>query len=100
MSALQVDWKELGTSFTENNIVRYTVEYRDIYANAWKMLVDRSANAVPYATDYLTFAETLTHAIRVNILGTTENIKVGIRRLSVFGQNYTLAAKKGMLTLR
>ena len=100
VSAVHLDWKELGTKFTKNNAVQYTVEYYDISANAWKILVDKSGNATPLPTDYNVVAKTLTHAIRVKILGTTEHVKVGIRKLNVFGEDYTLAASKGLLTLK
>ena len=78
----------------------YTVEYYYIDANAWSALVDKSDNTTAFPVDYLTFNEVLTHAVRLNILGTTENIKVGVQQLNVFGENYTLTAEKGMLDIR
>ncbi len=100
VSAIQIHWKELGQAFTAKNAVKYTLEYYDIYANAWAPLFDRSANATALPVDYLTFKEVLTHAIRLKILGTTENVKVGVPQFNVFGENYTLTAEKGMLDLR
>jgi hypothetical protein len=99
VSAIQLHWKELGASFTAKNAVRYTLEYYNITANAWAPLVDRSANATALPVDYMTFGEVLTHAIRLKILGTSENIRVGVQQLNVFGENYTLAAAKGLLDL-
>lgn len=99
VSAIQIHWKELGVNFTAKNAVRYTLEFYDIDANAWSALVDKSGNSTALPLDYLTFNEVLTHAIRLKILGTTENIKVGVQQLNVFGENYTLAAEKGMLDL-
>ncbi|MFB6549452.1 family 43 glycosylhydrolase [Streptomyces sp. NPDC056405] len=100
VSAIQIHWKELGVTFTAKNAVKYMIEYYDIGANAWSTLVDRGGNTRAFAIDYLTFGEVLTHAIRLKILGTTENIKVGVQQLNVFGENYTLVAEKGMLDLR
>lgn len=100
VSAIQIHWKELGANFTARNAVRYTTEYYDIDANRWSLLVDKSTNTTALPIDYLTFDDVLTHAIRLKILGTTENIKVGIQQLNVFGENYTLTAEKGMLDLR
>ncbi|MBP0457219.1 hypothetical protein [Streptomyces montanisoli] len=62
--------------------------------------MDKSANTTAFPIDYMTFPVVRTHAIRVRLLGTTENVKVGIQQLNVFGQNYTLAAEKGMLDLK
>jgi xylan 1,4-beta-xylosidase len=87
-------------SFTARNAVKYTLEYRDIAANAWAPLVDKSANTTALPVDYLTFDEVFTHAIRLKILGTTENVKVGVQQLNVFGENYTVAAEKGLLDLQ
>jgi hypothetical protein len=99
VSAIQLHWKELGT-FTSRNAVRYTLEYYNVQANAWAPLVDKSANTTALPVDYMTFGEVLTHAIRLKILGTSENIKVGVQQLNVFGESYTLAAQKGLLDLR
>ncbi|NHC12983.1 family 43 glycosylhydrolase [Motilibacter deserti] len=99
VSAIQINWKELGQTFTARNAVKYTVEFFDINANAWAPLVDKSQNTTALAVDYLPFDRVFTHAIRVRILGTTENVKVGILQLNVFGENYTLTASKGMMDL-
>lgn len=96
ISAAQIHWKELGHAFTKANVIRYTLEYRDIEANKWVMLVDRSGNETPYTADYLVFDRVFTHAVRLKILGTTENVKVGVQQLNVFGENYTLAKAKGL----
>jgi xylan 1,4-beta-xylosidase len=100
VSAIQLHWKELGVNFTARNAVKYTLEYRNIAANAWAPLVDKSANTTALPVDYLTFDEVFTHAIRLKILGTTENVKVGVQQLNVFGENYTVAADKGLLDLQ
>ena len=97
ISAAQIHWKELGHAFTAKNAVKYTLEYRDIDSNAWRPLVDRSGNATPYTADYTTFDRVLTHAVRLKILGTTENVRVGVQQLNVFGENYTLARDKGLI---
>ena len=52
----------------------------------------------PYTADYMTFDRVLTNAVRLKILGTTENVKVGVHELNVFGENYNLAVEKGMIT--
>jgi xylan 1,4-beta-xylosidase len=98
ISAAQIHWKEIGFRFTAKNAVRYTLEYRDIASNAWRPLVDRSENTTPYTADYTTFDRVLTHAVRLKILGTTENVKVGVQQLNVFGENYTLAREKGLIS--
>lgn len=100
VSAIQLHWKELGVNFTASNAVKYTLEYFNIAANAWAPLVDKSANTTALPVDYLTFDEVFTHAIRLKILGTTENVKVGVQQLNVFGENYTVAAEKGLLDLQ
>ena len=100
VSAIQLHWKELGVNFTASNAVKYTLEYYNIAANAWAPLVDKSANTTALPVDYLTFDEVFTHAIRLKILGTTENVKVGVQQLNVFGENYTVAAEKGLLDLQ
>jgi hypothetical protein len=97
ISAAQIHWKEIGHQFTTKNAVKYTLEYRDITSNTWRPLVDRSGNTTPYTADYTTFDRVLTHAVRLKILGTTENAKVGVQQLNVFGENYTLAREKGMI---
>ena len=97
ISAAQINWKELGRSFTQDNAIQYTLEYKDIPTNTWQPLVDRSTNTTPYTAEYVTFDTVLTHAVRLKILGTTENVKVGIHELNVYGENYTLAASKGMI---
>lgn len=99
VSAVQIQWKELGFDFTAQNAVKFLVEYRDLEADRWTTLVDRRDNTTAYAIDYMTFGTVLTHAVRVSILGTTENVRVGIQEIGVFGENYTLAAEKGMLDL-
>lgn len=98
ISAAQIQWKELGRGFTRDNAVQYTLEYKDIATNTWLPLVDRSTNTTAYTADYVTFDPVLTHAVRLKILGTTEDVKVGVHELNVFGENYTLAASKGMIT--
>ncbi len=100
VSAIQLHWKERGVNFTARNAVKYTLEYYNITANVWAPLVDKSANTTALPVDYLTFDEVLTHAIRLEILGTTENVKVGVQQLNVFGENYTLTASKGLLDLQ
>jgi len=35
--------------------------------------------------------------VKLKILGTTENAKVGVQQLNVFGENYTLAREKGII---
>ncbi len=98
ISAAQIQWKELGRTFTKDNAVQYTLEYKDIPTNTWRTLVDRSTNTTAYTADYVTFDRVLTNAVRLRILGTTENVKVGVHELGVFGENYHLVASKGMLT--
>ncbi|WP_236647699.1 hypothetical protein [Micromonospora sicca] len=98
ISAAQTEWKELGRTFTKDNAVQYTLEYKDIATNTWRPLVDRSTNTTAYTADYVTFDRVLTNAVRLKILGTTENVKVGVHELNVFGENYNLAASKGMIT--
>jgi len=97
ISAVQINWKELGT-FTKDNAVQYTLEYKDIPSNTWQPLVDRSTNTTPYTAEYVTFDTVRTYAVRLTILGTTENVKVGIHEFNVYGENYNLAASKGMIT--
>ena len=75
----------------------FGLEYRDIDSNTWRPLVDRSGNTTPYTADYTTFDRVLTHAVRLKILGTTENIKIGVQQLNVFGENYTVAREKGLI---
>jgi hypothetical protein len=99
ISALQIHWKETGFDFTKNNAIRYTLEYRDIDSNTWKMLVDRSGNTTPYTAEYQVFDRTFTSAVRLRLLGTTEGTPVGIAQLNVFGENYTLAKQKGLFAL-
>ncbi|GIJ30669.1 hypothetical protein Vqi01_58310 [Micromonospora qiuiae] len=98
ISAAQIQWKELGRAFTKDNAVQYTLEYKDIPTNTWRTLVDRSTNTTAYTADYVTFDRVLTNAVRLKILGTTENVKVGVHELNVFGENYHLVASKGMIT--
>ena len=97
ISAAQIHWKELGHAFTAKNAVKYMLEYRDIDSNMWRPLVDRSGNTTPYTADYTTFDRVLTHVVRLKILGTTENAKVGVQQFNVFGENYTLAREKGII---
>lgn len=97
ISAAQIQWKELGREFTHDNAVQYTLEYKDIETNTWKPLVDKSTNETAYTADYVTFDRVLTNAVRLKVLGTTEDVKVGVHELGVFGENYTLAASKGMI---
>ena len=97
ISAAQIHWKELGHAFTAKNAVKYTLEYRDMDSNTWRPLLDRSGNTTPYTADYTTFDRVLTHAVRLKILGTTENAKVGVHELNVFGENYSLAREKGII---
>lgn len=96
ISSAQIQWKELGLTFTKRNAVRYTLEYKDIESDTWKPLADRSANDVAYTSDYVVFDRVLTHAVRLKILGTTENVKVGVTAMNVFGENYTFAKEKGL----
>ncbi|MFD6679631.1 family 43 glycosylhydrolase [Micromonospora parva] len=98
ISAAQIQWKELGRTFTADNAVRYTLEYKDIPTNTWRPLVDRSTNTTAYTADYVTFDRVLTNAVRLKVLGTTENVKVGVHELNVFGENYNLVVSKGMIT--
>ena len=84
-------------AFTAKNAVKYMLEYRDIDSNMWRPLVDRSGNTTPYTADYTTFDRVLTHAVKLKILGTTENAKVGVQQLNVFGESYTLAREKGII---
>jgi hypothetical protein len=97
VSAAQINWKELGRTFTRDNAVQYTLEYKDIATNTWQPLVDRSTNTTPHTAEYVTFDTVLTHAVRLKVLGTTEDVKVGIHELNVYGENYTLADSKGMI---
>ncbi len=97
ISAAQIQWKEIGHEFTRDNAVQYTLEYRDIESNSWQPLVDRSDNTTAYTADYVTFDRVLTHAVRLRITGTTEDVTVGIAEFSVFGENYSLVAEKGMI---
>ncbi|WP_164745237.1 family 43 glycosylhydrolase [Georgenia faecalis] len=97
ISAAQIQWKEIGHEYTEDNAVQYTLEYRDIDSNSWQPLVDRSGNTTPYTADYVTFDRVLTHAVRLTITGTTEDVTVGIAELNVFGENHTLALERGIL---
>lgn len=99
ISAAQINWKELGRTFTKNNAVRYVLEYKDIPTNSWLPLVDRSATTTPRTAEYVTFDTKLTNAVRLRILGTTENITVGVAELNVFGENHSLAVEKGMIVL-
>lgn len=97
ISAAQINWKEVGHGYTTDNAVQYTLEYRDIESNSWQPLVDRSENTTPYTADYVTFDRVLTHAVRLKITGTTEDVPVGVAELNVFGENRTLVVEKGML---
>lgn len=97
ISAAQIQWKEIGHEYTKDNAVQYTLEYRDIESNSWQPLVDRSENTTPYTADYVTFDRVLTHAVRLKITGTTEDVTVGIAELNVFGENHTLVVEKGMI---
>src|SRR5690625_1551274 len=97
ISAAQINWKEIGHEYTKDNAVQYTLEYRDIESNSWQPLVDRSENTTPYTADYVTFDRVLTHAVRLKITGTTEDVPVGVAELNIFGENHTLVAEKGMI---
>lgn len=99
ISAAQINWKELGRTFTKNNAVRYVLEYKDIPTNSWLPLADRSATTTARTAEYVTFDAKLTNAVRLRILGTTENVTVGVAELNVFGENYSLAVSKGMIVL-
>lgn len=99
ISAAQINWKELGRTFTKNNAVRYVLEYKDIPTNTWLPLADRSATTTPRTAEYVTFDAKLTNAVRLRILGTTENITVGVAELNVYGENHSLAVSKGMIVL-
>lgn len=96
VSAIQVCWKELGYDFTRENSVQYTVEYRNIETGEWEMLVDKSANTTPLADEYLTFDPVRTVAIRLTVLGNSEDVELGVGEFRVFGENYTLANEHGM----
>lgn len=98
ISAAQIQWKELGRAFTKDNAMQYTLEYKDIATNTWLPLVDKSTNTTAYTSEYVTFDRVLTNAVRLKILGTTEEVKVGVHELNVFGENYNLAVSKGMIT--
>ncbi len=97
ISAAQIQWKELGRTFTKDNTVQYTLEYKDIATNTWLPLVDRSASTTARTAEYVTFEKVRTHAVRLKILGTTEDVKVGVHELNVFGENYNLVKSKGMI---
>ncbi len=99
ISAAQIQWKELGRTFTKNNAVKYVLEYKDIPSNTWMPLADKSTNTTARTAEYVTFDRVLTNAVRLRILGTTENVKVGVHELNVFGENYNLVASKGMIEL-
>ena len=61
------------------------------------MLADKSDNQTPYAVCYDVVPEGVrTIAVRLTILGSTENIEVGVLDLRAFGENNTLAAEKGL----
>lgn len=61
------------------------------------MLVDRSDNTVPYAVAYDVVPEGVrTIAVRLTILGSSEDIEVGVMGLRAFGENHTLAEEKGV----
>lgn len=95
--AVQTNWKELGPDFTRDNAIQYTLEYFDLEKNDWAMLVDKSDNQTPYAVCYDVVPEGVrTIAVRLTILGSTEDIEVGVLDLRAFGENHTLAAEKGL----
>ena len=98
--AIQTNWKELGTGFTRNNAVQYTIEYFDLETNSWQLLVDKGGNTVANAIEYdVIDGGVRTIAIRLNILGSTDNARIGVLDLRVFGENSTLAQEKGLWDL-
>lgn len=98
--AIQTNWAELGTAYTRNNAVQYTIEYFDLETNDWELLVDKSDNTVANAIDYdVIDGGVRTIAIRLNILGSTDNAPIGVYDLRVFGENSTLAQEKGLWDL-
>ena len=89
--AVQLNWKELG-DFTRYNAVQYKLEYFDLDANEWMILHDAIDNTIGRAVDYITIPQGVrTIALRLTILGTTEDITVGVSGFRIFGENYTLA---------
>ncbi len=88
--AIQLNWKEIG-QFTRYNAVKYILEYFDLDDGEWKMLYDASENEVGRAVEYLTFDGVRTSAVRLTIIDTTENVRVGVSGFRIFGENYTLA---------
>lgn len=91
--AVQLNWKELG-QFTRDNAVQFTLEYYNIDTNTWDMLYDASENTIGRAVEYITINEGVrTIAVRLNILGTTENIDLGVTGFRIFGENVTMTAE-------
>ena len=87
--AVQTNWKEIGSTFTRGNAIQYTLEYFDLDTNDWEILVDKSDNTTPYAVSYDVIPEGVrTIAVRLTILGSTEDIEVGVLDLRAFG-DYT-----------
>ncbi len=94
--AVQICWKEFGFDFTRYNAVQYTVQYCDLETGEWKMLIDKSENTEALVEEYVPVEPVMTCAIRVTILGCTDNCKIGITELRAFGENYTIAAEHGI----
>ena len=93
--AVQTNWKEIG-EYTRDNAVKYTLEYFDLEKNDWAMLVDKSGNTTPNPVEYdAVDGGVRTFAIRLTMLGSTEDVEVGVMDMRVFGENHTLAAEKG-----
>ncbi len=92
--AIQTNWKETGSEFTRDNAVKYTIEYFNMDTNEWTMLVDKSDNTTPMVVEYdVIEGGVRTFALKLTILGTTENVPVGIAGFRVFGENHTIAAE-------
>ena len=90
--AVQLNWKELGKKYTRNNAVQYLLEYFDLDANDWSVIVDASDNTIGRAVEYITIPDGVrTIAVRLTILGTTDGINVGLTGFRIFGENYTMA---------
>ena len=64
------------------------------------LLVDKGGNTVANAIEYdVIDGGVRTIAIRLNILGSTDNARIGVLDLRVFGENSTLAQEKGLWDL-
>ena len=60
------------------------------------MLIDKSEYTEALVEEYVPVDPVMTCAIRMCILGCTDNCKIGITELRAFGENYTIAAEHGI----